>query len=227
VVADVYRSGHARVVALVEGLPDGGSGRAVPACPDWSVHDLLAHLVGTASDVAARRTAGFAGPAWTAAHVRDRTGLDVGSLLAEWESHLAATTEALEERRVPLAVVGDLLVHEGDLVEALGAPQPPWDGWAATASVLVRQVVKGIRGRETLVVRAGGTEWRSPDDTAVGAVRSVLRVDLYELYRGLSSRRSRPQMRRWDWEGPADPWVDALPVHGPRDDEQPVPPPPR
>lgn len=224
-IVDAYRSGHARVVALVEGLPDDRWGRAVPACPGWSVRDLLAHLVGTAADVATRRTAGFAGPEWTAAHLRDRTGADVGTLLAEWESHLEATTAALEERRVPTAVVGDLLVHEGDLVEALGAPQPPWDGWASTASVLVRQVVKGIRGRETLVVRAGGTEWRSPEDSAEGAVRSVLRVDLYELYRGLSSRRSRAQMRRWDWDGSADPWVDALPVHGPRDDEQPVPPP--
>lgn len=223
--ADVYRSGHARVAALVADLPDDGPGRAVPACPDWRVRDLLAHLVGTAADVAAHRTAGFAGPAWTAAHVRERRDADVPTLLAEWESHLGATAAALEDRRVPLAVVGDLLVHEGDLVEALGAPQPPWDGWATTASVLVRQVVKGIRGRETLVVRAGGTEWRSPDDTAAGAVRSVLRVDLYELYRGLTSRRSRSQMRRWDWEGPSDLWVDALPVHGPRDDEQPVPPP--
>ncbi|WP_433800307.1 maleylpyruvate isomerase family mycothiol-dependent enzyme [Actinomycetospora sp. CA-084318] len=225
-VADVYRSGHARVVALLEGVPDDQWVRSVPACPDWTVRDLLAHLVGTAADVAARRTAGFAGPDWTAAQVRARAGLDVPALLAEWETHLAATAEALDERRVPAAVVGDLTVHEGDLVEALGAPRPPWDGWAPTASVLVRQVVKGIRGPQTLVVRAGGTEWRSPEDTAEGAVRSVLRVDLYELYRGLSSRRSRAQMRGWDWEGPTDPWVDGLPVHGPRDDEQPVPPPP-
>jgi uncharacterized protein (TIGR03083 family) len=224
VVADVYRSGHSRVVGLVSALPDDGFARPVPACPGWTVADLLAHLVGTAADVAVRRTVG-AGPEWTATHVRDRTGLDVGTLLAEWAEHLDATTEALEERRVPVAVVGDLLTHEGDLVEALGLPQPPWDGWASSASVLVRQVVKGIRGRETLVVRAGGTEWRSPEDTAAGAVRSVLSVELYELWRGLSSRRSRAQMRRWDWDGPADPWVDALPVHGPRDDEQPVPPP--
>jgi uncharacterized protein (TIGR03083 family) len=224
VVADVYRSGHARVVELVSGLPDDRSARPVPACPGWTVRDLLAHLVGTAADVAVRRTVG-AGPDWTAVHVRDRTGLDVATLLAEWEGRLGAVSDALDERRVPISVLGDLLVHEGDLVEALGAPQPPWDGWASSASVLVRQVVKGIRGRETLVVRAGGTEWRSPDDHAADAVRSVLRVDLYELYRGLSSRRSRAQMRRWDWDGPADPWVDALPVHGPRDDEQPVPPP--
>ncbi|WP_018331056.1 maleylpyruvate isomerase family mycothiol-dependent enzyme [Actinomycetospora chiangmaiensis] len=223
-VADVYRSGHARVVELVSALPDDGSARAVPACPGWTVRDLLAHLVGTAADVATRRTVG-AGPEWTAAHVDDRRDVDVAGLLAEWDAQLAATVAAVEERRVPGAVVGDLLVHEGDLVEALGAPQPPWDGWASSASVLVRQVVKGIRGRETLVVQAGGTEWRSPDDHAEGAVRSVLRVDLYELYRGLSSRRSRAQMRRWDWEGPCDPWVDVLPVHGPRDDEQPVPPP--
>ncbi|MDL5155589.1 maleylpyruvate isomerase family mycothiol-dependent enzyme [Actinomycetospora termitidis] len=224
-LADAYRSGRARVVELVEDLPDDRSGRVVPACPDWTVRDLLAHLVGTAADVTARRTSGLAGPDWTAAHVAARRGVDVPTLLAEWDRHVDATADALEDRRVPVTVLGDLLVHEGDLAESLGAPQPPWDGWASTASVLVRQVIKGIRGRETLVVRAGGTEWRSPDDAAPDTVRSVVSVDLYELYRGLQSRRSRDQMRRWDWDGPTDPWIDALPVHGPRDDEQPVPPP--
>ncbi len=48
-------------------------------------------------------------------------------------------------------------------------------------------------------------------------------VDFYELYRGLHSRRSRAQMRRWEWDGSPEPWVDALPMFGPRDDEQPIP----
>lgn len=229
---DAYRSGHRRVAALVAGLDEAELARTVPACPDWTVHDLVAHLTGTAADVAARHTAGMPGPAWAAAHIEARAGRTTEELLDEWDEHAAVTAEAIEDRRVPAGVLHDLLVHEGDLVEALGAAAPPWDGWAGAARLVVRQVVRGIRGPHSLVVRSAGTEWRSPDDAgerrgprtgAPASTRSTVTVDFYELYRGLHSRRSREQMRRWQWDGSPEPWVDALPMFGPRDDEQPLP----
>jgi uncharacterized protein (TIGR03083 family) len=229
---DAYRSGHDRVAALVAGLGEVELARGVPACPDWTVRDLVAHLAGSAADVAARHTAGMPGPSWTAAHVERGAGRTVGELLAEWDEHADAAAQAIEDRRVPAGVLHDLLVHEGDLVEALGAHAPPWDGWAPAARLVVRQVVRGIRGSPSLVVRSAGIEWRSPDDpgerrgAAAGTsrpARSTVTVDFYELYRGLHSRRSRAQMRDWEWDGSPDPWVDALPMFGPRDDEQPVP----
>jgi uncharacterized protein (TIGR03083 family) len=229
---DAYRSGHDRVAALVAGLGPAELARTVPACPDWTVHELVAHLAGTAADVATRHTAGMPGPAWAAAQLGARAGHTVEDLLAEWDEHAATAAEAIEDRRVPLGVLHDLLVHEGDLVEALGADRPPWDGWAGAARLVVRQVVRGIRGPHSLVVRSAGTEWRSPDDAGErrgastaphAARRSTVTVDFYELYRGLHSRRSRAQMRGWHWEGSPEPWVDALPLYGPRDDEQPVP----
>jgi uncharacterized protein (TIGR03083 family) len=232
VLDDAYRSAHSRVATMVAGLSEPELARTVPACPEWTVHDLAAHLAGTASDVAARRTVGMPGPAWAAAHVDARRGRPVADLVAEWEEHADGTATAIEDRRVPAGVLHDLLVHEGDLVEALGAARPPWDGWAGPARLVVRQVVRGIRGAHSLVVRSAGTEWRSPDDpgddpgrsgTRRAATRSTVTVDFYELYRGLHSRRSRAQMRRWEWEGSPEPWVDALPIFGPRDDEQPVP----
>jgi uncharacterized protein (TIGR03083 family) len=233
---DAYRSGHDRVAALVAGLGEVELARGVPACPDWTVRDLVAHLAGSAADVAARHTAGMPGPSWTAAHVEQRAGRTVGELLAEWDEHADRTAESIEDRRVPAGVLHDLLVHEGDLVEAVGAAAPPWDGWAAAARLVVRQVVRGVRGSPSLVVRSAGIEWRSPDDpgerrgpgrgasaSASASIRSTVTVDFYELYRGLHSRRSRDQMRRWEWDGSPEPWVDALPMFGPRDDEQPVP----
>ncbi len=229
---DAYRSGHDRVAALVAGLGEPELARVVPACPEWTVHDLVAHLAGTAADVAARHTTGMPGPSWTAAQVERGSGRTVGELLTEWDEHADGAASAIEDRRVPAGVLHDLLVHEGDLVEALGAAAPPWDGWAAAARLVVRQVVRGIRGSPSLVVRSAGIEWRSPDDpgerrgAAAGApapARSTVTVDFYELYRGLYSRRSREQMRRWEWDGSPEPWVDALPMFGPRDDEQPVP----
>lgn len=51
---------------------------------------------------------------------------------------------------------------------------------------------------------------------------AAVTVESYELYRGLISRRSRRQMRAWDWSGDVERYVDALPVFGPRDDDQPL-----
>ena len=45
-----YLAAHARVVALVEPLDDD---LTIPATPGWSLLDLLAHLAGAATDLAA------------------------------------------------------------------------------------------------------------------------------------------------------------------------------
>jgi len=42
-----YGAEKALLTALVRELDEGGLAKTVPACPDWSVRDLLAHLVGT------------------------------------------------------------------------------------------------------------------------------------------------------------------------------------
>ena len=48
--AAAYEDGVRRLVALVDGLADRSLQIRVPACPLWSVHDLVAHLCGVAED---------------------------------------------------------------------------------------------------------------------------------------------------------------------------------
>jgi hypothetical protein len=66
----------------------------------------------------------------------------------------------------------------------------------------------------------GGDTYRGGEGEPV----TELTVDPYELFRGLGSRRSRAQMRAWNWTGDAAPYLESLPVLGPRDDDQPAPP---
>ncbi|MGH2702243.1 MAG: maleylpyruvate isomerase N-terminal domain-containing protein, partial [Actinomycetota bacterium] len=47
---DAYRGCRERVSEIVRSVPPEQLGRRVPACPDWTSTDLLAHLVGVAED---------------------------------------------------------------------------------------------------------------------------------------------------------------------------------
>ena len=74
--AAAYVAVRERMTELVRPTSSEELARQVPACPDWSVQDLLAHAVGVAVDVAARRIEGAGSDPWTAAQVRApyRTG---------------------------------------------------------------------------------------------------------------------------------------------------------
>jgi hypothetical protein len=54
-----------RVIALVRDIPDEQAARHVPACPDWTVRDLLSHMVGLGADVAAGDEPHDHDAAWT------------------------------------------------------------------------------------------------------------------------------------------------------------------
>lgn len=66
--AAAYRLVYARIDALLQ-----ARGRvaelAVPACPDWTIRQTLAHLTGVAQDVVAGNMADKAGGSWTRAQL--------------------------------------------------------------------------------------------------------------------------------------------------------------
>ncbi|HEY0717820.1 MAG TPA: maleylpyruvate isomerase N-terminal domain-containing protein [Streptosporangiaceae bacterium] len=73
-----------RVCALVQSLGAAETGRPVPACPDWTVTQLLAHMVGLNADVLAGDEPDDHNPAWTRRQVESRAGQDPAGLVAEW-----------------------------------------------------------------------------------------------------------------------------------------------
>jgi hypothetical protein len=111
-----YRNARHRVTALACALSDHQLHTPVPATPDWTVHDLLAHLVGGAADAAVGRIGNAGSPLWTARHVAERQQDSIAALLTEWrqvgpvvESHLIGE----QFNRPNLAA--DLICHEADL----------------------------------------------------------------------------------------------------------------
>ena len=106
-----------RVIDLVRDLPPERAATTVPACPDWTVRDLLAHMVGLGVDVVAGDEPDDHNSTWTGKHVTERQDRDVAALVAEWE----AVAEPLRAwmRSHNVRPLGDVIIHEQDLRGAL------------------------------------------------------------------------------------------------------------
>lgn len=194
--AAVYRANVDAVTALARSLDAAQLSRRVPATPDWTVHDVLAHLAGSPADLLADRMDGAPSPAWTARHVAERSARTADELADELAGSVEPLVATLDGNDAP-AIVWNAAVHHADLHEALDRGAPPEELW--------RPVLEAIAPRML-----------GADADAVGHVAD------YELFRAIFSRRSRTQMAGW---GPdLDPtWLDGICLFGPRDDDQPVP----
>jgi hypothetical protein len=189
----LYKECNADAIALVESLGPEQLDARVPATPDWSLHQLAAHLAGEASDAVTGRMDGAPAPAWTARHVAEREGRTAGQLAAEmWETE-AAVVEAMAGNARP-ALIWDRSVHLADFYEALGLGRPADERWMP-------------------LYEAVGP-WRLGDLS--------IDVPPYELLRAVFSRRSRGQIRAWNPDL-TDSQIESIGIFGTRDDDQPVP----
>lgn len=115
-----WSAAQRRVIDLVRRLSPEEAAVRVPACPDWTVRDLLSHMVGLAADVVAGDEPDDHNAEWTARQVRARRDRDVAALVAEWEEVADPLRAWMRERTVrPLF---DVVIHEQDLRGALGVP---------------------------------------------------------------------------------------------------------
>lgn len=216
-----YLDTKTRVVDIARSLSEDQLNSYVAACPEWTARDVLAHLTGVAADLVHGRVENITKPVWTAPQVASRKDRTVEELAAEWGEHAPVVAATLAEGDGSLKVMYDAFTHEADLRETFGLGRPPQTAVDMLAGTLGRDVVGNFTGSGTLVVQAGELELTGGH----GQPRIMLTIDPYELVRGVISRRSRSQMRAWDWAGCADldELIDRLPVFGVREDDQPVP----
>lgn len=200
----------------------------MPACPAWTVRDVLAHVTGVAADAAGGTY--FSGAAdawsdirlaaardeWTAGQVQSRRDRPVEALLAEWagwaatlEPILAGTAPALPGSPGWLvsAPVADLAVH---LHDVRGALRQPGDRDAPVTGLGLRIYARWLgqrldqAGRPALRLRVAGRERVAGSGQPVAA----LAADAFELFRALSGRRSLGQVRALGWDGDPEPYLD-------------------
>jgi hypothetical protein len=206
-----YQRTRERVCTLfLDATPDALT-RTVPACPDWSVHDVAAHLVGTPAALAAGNYPTGDVGAWLQSIVDARHDADIRSLVDEWH----ALDRAIEPMiQGPGALMfGDVSVHEHDLRAALGHP----DHGAMELDALVTFALGSFEtpardaGLGAIAVEHDGRSWRSHDADPGW----TLHVEPWEAVRALYSRRTADEMRALPADGDAEPYVALVEAHLP------------
>lgn len=212
----VYGACRERIGELVRDLSAEQAQTRIPACPAWTVHDLVAHLAGTVSDVGAGKLDGIGSEQWTAAQVDARRNASIADLLAEWNGGAQQFEEGLRLIGGTMAAlaVADVWNHEQDLRDALDA-----DGGADPAAELL--AVEGYLARlgselaaaglAPLRCRVGAKELASGE----GEPGATLTAEPFEAARAIAARRTREQLAAYHWDGDAEPYIAALAAAGP------------
>ncbi|MGW3999502.1 maleylpyruvate isomerase family mycothiol-dependent enzyme [Amycolatopsis sp. NPDC004772] len=197
-----YRAVRRGVRDLLGGRPGAGFHR-VPACPEWTVTDLLGHLTAIAGRVLARHGGGPVSSAGAVA---------VPELLDHWDDVGEELDRRLEDAggRSGAVMVMDAYTHELDLCAALGVA-PPEDHAAEAPSfeVLVSGLSGAITARRLPSLRlctTSGAEWTA----GAGRPAATVTAPTHDLYRSLAGRRSLAQLAALAWSTAPEPWLPAF-----------------
>jgi uncharacterized protein (TIGR03083 family) len=225
-----YETGLDQLRSLVESLDESDLATRVPACPLWSVGDLVAHVVGVAEDAA--RGAYFpdamhawedpalsrAREAWTAGHLVRHADRSRDGLLRGLHRHGCQLVTAMrrgdgDQADAPawlvVAPAADLAAHLADLREALDLPPE-------TESAAVRLAFAAYRdwlrqrlaevGLPGITLSNGDHDWTLGREPTAGRVTAPA----YELFRMITGRRSAEQIRGYEWTTDATPYLPVI-----------------
>lgn len=204
----LYSATRSRITSLARSLSPADLATPVPACPDWTVHDVISHLVGVAADFSTGNLDGAPQPPWTAVQVAARRDLSLEAILDEWSVAAAALEDLIPTSDHPLVCnpYVDSGTHEADLYGALGTGQrPPLDLCLATLAWTFSYPDPDCPGTLTM---------HTPEATytlGTGSSQFEVRTTTYELYRATYGRRSPDQIASWTWITSPSTWPTMLP----------------
>jgi hypothetical protein len=215
-LASMYFDVRERVVGTVAMLDDDQLATPVPACPEWTVHALVAHLVAmpmaiVAGDIPEAVMGGGDPNPWLAQLVADNQHRTVSDLARWWASDDDALAATLAGAGLLLA---DLFTHEGDLHGALGSTAH------RNTPELDSQIDAAMAGLQKDITAAGlppiavdsGTERRVSADGTPGW---TLRTGFWEAHRVFNSRRTPEEVLALPHDGDPSIYFDVMHEHLP------------
>ena len=213
--AVAYEATRARITALVAQVDPAEAEAIVPACPDWTVQQLCAHIAGVCTDLVAGNRPGADLQGWIDGQVAARADRSPIELIAEWNAHGAAFEALITERPKGYAgLLYDVVAHEHDLRATLGQPgERTTDGVRLSLDVVISALQRDLTAHALPAAR-----FLSDDgDWFVGDGDPELVLDLrgrpdgtWELLRALGSRRSAGQLATLPFTGDLDRYLPAL-----------------
>jgi uncharacterized protein (TIGR03083 family) len=193
-----------RVVELIESLDAAEAERSVPACPDWTVTQLLAHMVGLNADVLAGDEPDDHNSTWTQRQVDRRAGREPADLVAEWLALTQPMQDWMHEHGTrPLH---DAVIHEQDMRGAVGRPGArDSDGLAAVREAMAERFATRVRAAHLAPVELRSPAWIF--STGDGDPGLELFAPDFDLTRALMTRRTADQLRQWARMGAVEPYL--------------------
>jgi uncharacterized protein (TIGR03083 family) len=233
-LAEAYAETHRSLTALVRDLDQTALATKVPATPDWSVRDVLAHVTGVARDavlgegwelygVIVNRSAIAQLDERTAEQVASRRDTPFDAVLDEWAGQVVILLPVLRGERsgpaqAPFAdrmLATDLATHTQDVRGALDMPGDRDSmGVSAAFSSYAGGLHLRLSGSGIPALRiVYGEKDRLLGDGEPGA---TVAADRFELYRAMAGRRSRNQILAYGWTGDPEPYLPVIPAYGER-----------
>ncbi len=209
-----WRAAWTRVWSLVDDLDPERAGRTVPACPDWTVRDLVAHMVGLVADVLDDHEPGDHPEEWTRAQVDQRSARSLPQLREEWLRMSRDLVDWMYANNTrPL---GDVVIHEQDLRGALeepGAQVTP--GMHALRDRMADGFREAVDDAGLDPIALVGDKWTFATGGDVGSAPVAVRAHDFDLIRALMTRRSEAQLRKWTERGDIAPYLPCFEALGP------------
>ena len=212
--SQAYSGAFARVSELVGGLDDEHLNRTVPACPEWTVKELVAHVTGVAADSLSANVTEMGKANWTQSQVDARKDQTLEDILGEWAGITEQITAALDDLHPTLssALIGDLVTHEHDLRNAVGNRDArDTDGVVISTGFYARYFGKRLKDARlpTLIVDTGEHQWTAGREEPAGKVAAPL----FEMLRGLTGRRTTDEVKTFDWSVDAAPYIEVFSMY--------------
>lgn len=203
-----YREGRQRITSLLRTVDADEALRRVPACPEWTVKDVAAHLCGLNADILAGRMEGVTTEAWTQAQVDRRESASLAEVLDEWDEIGPQVEALLDGGQLPAQMVFDFATHEHDLRHCLDRPGArdadstriglQWllDAWSHPPSTpkATGPAMRLVVGERTV-------------ELGQGEPGATLALEPFEALRALGGRRSVAQICAYDWGTEPEPWL--------------------
>lgn len=203
-VGALYREERGRIAELVRDADEQVETK-VPACPEWTVRQLVSHLSGVCADIINGRLDGVATNQWTERQVDERRDWPVSKILEEWDDY-GTQCEAICQHFGGAEVqwLSDVTTHEHDIRGAIGKPGARDSEAVRVGFTWLAERLGEIgkeRGLPTLrFVTLEGDEVVAGDGTPHATVRG----SRFDLFRTMTGRRSLEQIDELEWDGDRD-----------------------